>query len=317
MSNLPLSQAAIVTTDPAAIGIRNLIEEENSLMDYATWVTVPQGNPTHRWFEEAALSSASFRAINASYTADYARLIPKQEPLAILGGETVVDIAIPALYGNDLPGNSIMAYQLAAKARAAYRKWEETFLEGDVGVDPNAFDGLRVRCIERNMEFNMAAGTDRGELTLAAVDEVLSAVVGTKVIITNQWIARKFSALVRAAGQAREMVSGEFGRMFDAYAGVPIVVNQRRNDMTTMLGFDEDPGDGGNDAASLYVVHFGSADEDQAVMALVGAAGAWDVQMVEGGGATAPVEKARLEVYVGMAMHGNRGAARLKGIGQL
>lgn len=319
MSNLSLANAAIVTSRPESAGIRQMIVEENPIMDFIQWVAIPQGSGAHRWFEETSIGTAAFRAINGTYTANHAQLRPYQEPVAILGGEISIDIAIPRLYGNDLPGG-IFQYQSNAKARAAQRLLETTWFEGDVGVDPNSFDGLRVRCTERGMEFDATGtGTDRVELSLSMLDEVLDAVVGSKVIHTNQWLRRKINALIRAAGQAREMVGGEFGRQYESYAGVPIVLQERRNDMTTILGFDEDPGDGGDDSASIYVVHYGGADEDQAVVGLVGAGGAWDLYSLNGSGGTqdAPLDKGRLEVYCGMAFHGNRGAARLKGIGQL
>jgi hypothetical protein len=319
MGNLSLANAALVTSSPQSEGIRQMIEEENPLMDFAQWAVVPAGNNSLRWFEETALSTAAFRGVNGSYTADHAQLRPYSEPLAILGGEISIDVAIPNLYGNELPGG-IFDYQAGAKARAAYRKWEETVLEGDAGVDPNSFDGFRVRATERSMEFDATgSGTDRVELTLAMLDELFDAVLGSKVLHTNQWLRRKVNALMRAAGQAREMVGGEFGRQYESYAGVPIVVQERRNDMTTILGFTEDPGDGGDDASSMYVAHWGSVDEDQSCVAMVGARGGWDVVPLNGEAGTqdAPLTKGRLEVYVGLATIGNRPLARLKGIGQL
>lgn len=320
MATYTIDQAAVVTSDPASAGVRQLIQEENPIMDMLEWVGTPEGNGAHSWFEETSQGTAAFRAVNGTYTPDFAKLRPYNEPVAILGGELSIDMAVPHLYGNNLPGG-IWNYQLNAKARAAYRKFEETWFEGDTGVDPNAFDGLRVRAVERGMEFDATgAGTDRVELTLAMLDEVLDAVIGgTRVIHLNQWLRRKVNALMRAAGQAREPVSGEFGRQYDSYAGYPMVIQERRNDMTTILGFDEDPGDDGDDAASIYVVHYGGADEDQAVIALAGAGGAWDAYRTTGpGGAEAsPTDKARLEVYVDQAAHGNRPLARLKGIGQI
>lgn len=320
MPNMTLADVALVTSTPESVGVRQMIMEENPIMDFIEWASVGLGQNAHRWLEEVGIGGAAFRAVNGTYTTSVAQLRPYNEPLAILGGELAVDIAIPRLYGDAMPGG-IMGYQLGAKARAAYRKFEETWFEGDTGVDPNSFDGLRVRAVERNMEFDAsgASSTDRTELTLSMLDEVFDAVVGPKVVHTNQWLRRKVSALIRASGGAREPVSGEFGRIFDTYAGVPIVIQERRNDMTTILGFDEDPGDGGDDSASIYVVHYGGVDEDQAVIGIASVAGAWEAYMLtpEGGAEASPLLKARLEVYVGQAVHGNRAVARLKGIGQL
>lgn len=318
MTNVSLTLASIATSTPLSQGIRNMIQEENPLLDHVQFATVGKGDPSFTWHEETTQGTAAFRAINGSWTPNNGQFVPKNEPLAILGGEVAWDIAIERRYGNAMP--NFIADLVKQKSRAAYRKWEETVFEGDTGVDPNAFDGLRVRCTERGMEFDASgAGTDRTELTLAMLDEVLDAVIGdpgSKVIHANQFLRRKINALMRAAGQSREMVSSDFGRQFEAYAGSPIVVQQRSNDMTSILSFDEDPGDGGDDSASIYVVHWGSPDEEQAAVGLLGAGASWDAYGL-GEDFENPQDKARLEVDCGMALIGNRGAARLRALGQI
>ena len=121
---------------------------------------------------------------------------------------------------------------------------------------------------------------------------------------------------MRTAGQSREMVDGGFGRQFESYAGVPIVINQRRNDLTTILGFDEDPGDGGDDSASLYVVNPIGPEEDQGVHVIIGAGSAFEAYGL-GEDWDNPQEKSRLEATVGLVHKGNRGLARLRAIGQI
>ena len=54
MTNLSLANAAIVTSRPESAGIRQLIVEENPIMDFIQWVPIPQGVGAHRWFEETA-----------------------------------------------------------------------------------------------------------------------------------------------------------------------------------------------------------------------------------------------------------------------
>src|SRR5690554_7397698 len=56
-------------------------------------------------------------------------------------------------------------YTTLFRSRSAMMTFGHQLIEGDAGINPNSFDGLRVRAAERNMEFPMAAG-DVGELTL-------------------------------------------------------------------------------------------------------------------------------------------------------
>jgi hypothetical protein len=314
-NEFPLVQAAAVTDDKNySVVVRNMIQEENPILDLLPMVPVPIGNNQHGWFEETSQGTAATRAINGSWTPNYARFIPKTAGLTIFGGELKWDRQIPLLYGDRMP--NFLEYQAEAKARATFRKIEETLIEGDPAVDPNAFDGMRLLAAERNMEFKATSGTDRDELRLEQLDEVLDAVYGDPFILGSQWHRRKINALMRAAGQAREMVDGGFGRQFEAYAGKPIVINQRRNDLTTLLGFDEDPGDGGDDASSLYVLNPIGPEEDQGVHCIIGAGSAFEVYGL-GESYDTPQEKKRLEATVGFVSKGNRGLARYKGIGQI
>lgn len=315
MTAYPISQAAVITTEPISDGIRAMIVEENPIMDFITWAPVAQGNAQRRWFEESALPTTAYRNIGSDYTPSFGRLIPKSDPVSILGGEFEIDIAMPRLYGNDVP--DFVMRQLFMLARSSMIQFEETWFNGYVGVDPASFDGLRPRATERNMVYSIATGGGAaGELTLAILDEVFMAVVGGKVVHLNQWLYRKVNALMRAANQARETVDGTFGRQYETYAGVPMVIQERRDNMSTFLGFDEDPGDGGDDAASIFVVHYGGPDEDQSCMGIVGAGGAWDAYELRES-FDSPKDKWRLEVYPGMSNQGNRAIGQISGVGQI
>ena len=57
------------------------------------------------------------------------------------------------------------------------------------------------------------------------------------------------------------MVTTSLGEQLGAYANAPILVIQRRDDQSSILAFDEDPGDGGDDGASLYVANIGGSPE--------------------------------------------------------
>ena len=44
----------------------------------------------------------------------------------------------------------------------------------------------------------------------------------------------------------------DFGTQLEAYAGVTMVVIQKEHDQSTILDFDEDPGDGGGSILEAY-----------------------------------------------------------------
>jgi hypothetical protein len=305
-------------TDPFTAGVHVEIIEEEPLLDHIMWKNLPAGNSSYEWFEEADLPTAAFRAVGGTFTADTGIIVPRLEPLSILGGEMELDVFIEDTQGSKLP--SFIAQHVAMKMRATTQKWLLEFFEGDVGVDPNGFDGLRVRASESSMDFDMSGtgSTDRAALTLAKLDEVFDAVHGSnssKILACNQFLRRKVSALVRAAGQAREMVERRnFGEQVEAYAGVEIVVIQKEHDQSSILDFDEDPGDGGDDAASMYVIKFGN---EQDVFGILGAGGAFELRSITGEKELNPRSLRRISTYVGTVTAHPRGFARLNSVGEL
>ena len=301
------------------VGLQNLLAQEEPLLDFLHWQKIPQGSMTYKWLSPSQAPTAAFRAINAAWDADGGIWIPKQETVAILGGELEIDKAILDMMGGDYT-TGIRSRQLRAKVLAIKEKWLETFLEGDRGVDAASFEGLRTRVNGTGMDFDMSgsSSTDRAALTLGKIDEVMEAVIGTtgqKVMLTNQWIRRKVNALVRAEGQAREMVSTKFGVQLPAYAEMPMYKIEKRSDMSTILDFDEDPGDGGDDTTSIYIVNFADGEEE-GVFGLMGHGGSWEVTPF-GEQESVPRNLDRFTAYVGVVTAGNRPFARINSVGKI
>ena len=304
-------------TRPLTAGVQVKIVEEQPLLDFIKWKQLPAGTSSYEWFEESDLPTSAFRAVGGSFTADTGILVPRIEPLAILGGEMEFDVFIEDTQGSKFPG--WLQHHVSMKMRAVTNDWLQEFFEGDTGIDVNGFDGLRVRATESSMDFDMSASsTDRAALTLEKLDEVFDAVHGDnsgKVMTSNQWLRRKVSALVRAAGQAREMVDRRnFGTQLQAYAGVTMVVIQKENDMTTILDFDEDPGDGGDDTASIYVIKFGDEED---VFGILGNGGAWELRTISDEQEDNPRSLRRISVYPGLVTAHPRAFARVNSIGKL
>ncbi len=305
-------------TRPLTTGVQVKIVEEEPMLDFIKWKQLPKGNSSYEWFEESDLPASAFRAVGGSWTASTGILVPRFEPISILGGEVKFDVFIEDTQGDKLPG--FIQHHLEMKMRAVRNDWLQEFFEGDTGVDTNGFDGLRVRATESTMDFDMSGSgsSDRAALTLAKLDEVLDAVHGPngqKVIAMNQWLRRKVSALVRAAGQAREVVDRTgFGQQLEAYALAPMVVIQKENDMSTILDFDEDPGDGGDDTASVYVIKFGDEED---VFGILGNGGAWELRGITDEAEASPQSIRRVSVYPGLVTAHPRAFARINSVGKI
>ncbi len=299
------------TTDALTAGLRQIIVQEEPLFEFLSWETLPAGQNSFKYWEESQLPTASFRSVNGTWDADFGVIKPATEPLTILGGEVELDVFINDTMGGMLtPGIKLRQFEM--KMRAARDKWLNAFLEGDSAVDANSFEGLRSRISGTSLDFEMHA-SEATAITLEKIDEVLEAVVGGPTnMLMNQFLRRKINALIRNAGQAREDVSTMFGKQLPSYADTVMLKIQRENDMTSILSFDEDPGDGGDDAASIYFPKFG----DDYIHGILGNGGAWEVKDF-GEQEASPRILGRLSVYVGLVTRHPRSLARLHACAQL
>lgn len=289
--------------------VTKIIVESSPILEYIPMKTIV--GPALRYHRETSLGSIAFRGVGGTYTADAGVINPLFEPLVIMGGEVIVDNFEVAVMGNLL---DLKMEKYRMKARKAGITYSETFFEGDAAVDTYSFDGIRKRILGNQV---IAPATTAGEKMsaygLAELDALLDLVVGDnsqKVFFMNQATRRAITALVRAqtGSSLITFTQDAFNKQQMAYAGCPIRVVIREDDGSTILDFDEDPGDGGTDTCSIYCVRFGS----EYVHGIQNAS----LPSVKDFGETeaAPQHKGRIEWYTGLVMKHPRCAARLRGI---
>lgn len=254
---LTLLEAAKLTTDPLQKGVIKIFPEVSPVLERLPFLTV--GGMAYRYNMEETLPGIGFRGINESYTESTGVLNPATENLFIGGGLSQVDRALIKTQG---AGNDIRANHDALKAKAFSMAFTAKFFNGDNASDPKVFDGLKNR-LSGAQVLDMGSSDGGDTLTLAMLDELIDQVVGSPdVLFMNKTLRRKVNALMRAAGQATEVVSDAFGRQINAYAGIPIAIVEEDNEGSEILGFTEPDLDDGNQdvTASIYAVRFGAGE---------------------------------------------------------
>lgn len=262
-----------------------------------------------KFARETVLPTAGWRAINASWTEGSGSITQQQEELFVLGGEVRLDpFIVDTDDGADFENKAV---QTKLKAQAISNAFDSAVLEGDDLVDSNSMTGFRRRITGSQVTNITTAG---GALTLAKLDELIDNVPfpdSQKRLYMNRTMRRKIKTLVDAVGGSIYIAErrNEFGIQPAQYAGLPIRIIERSGDASTLLDFDEDPGDGTADTASIYCIAMGFDSVH----------GIWNgkkpLQMQEylpDGGVNAHV--LRWESYVGLALRHPRGAARLRAI---
>jgi hypothetical protein len=298
---LTLLEAAKSEMDPARLAvIRELSEGE--LMSVIPFQDV-EGEGVF-YDQEGELPAVGFRGINETLDASYGVLNPQAEKLKILGSEVDVDTAII-----DMRGPQAIADQVQMKVRSLRMTFEDQFINGDESANPRAFDGLKRRIVAGSSQaINMSAGA----LSLSALDELIDAVDamgGEKCLIMNQKMRRRLSAASRATGVGGfiNYIQDEFGRQVEMYGDIRIVTTKVNAQNQLIQPFTE-----ASSTTSIYCVAFG----DLLTTALQGRArGQFGVSVRPLGEVPdAPVDRTRIEWYVGAAIYNGRSAARLYGV---
>lgn len=274
-----------------------------------------------RWYDytrENALAGGPFwRPANQQWVSTITTHTPYREHLKILGGIVDVD---PYISTTDLNGpQDEKRRQTKGKIQALMNEFDRCIIEGSELESTDEIIGWRSRCNTAGQL--QLAGAGGATLTLRMIHNLIDSVKGEnskKQLYMNPTLRIKMWDLIDAAGSGGsryriETEEGSFGTMIERYGGVRVNVMRTEGDNTTMLGFDEDPGDGTSDTASIYCVYY---DEDDGVVGLYNHGPDGQMIMVEETQRVngQPLDRLLFEGYYGQAVHQPRALGRLYGI---
>ncbi len=208
------------------------------------------------------LPATGWRAFNTAWTESTGVTTPYREYLKVLGGEAKWDV--------QLANPKTISRQTEMKVLSSVKSWDAAYFEGTPISDPNSMVGLRPR-IGGNQLILMGSGG--ATLTLAKLHNLIDAVPFStrqeqgmkrgegvkKILYMNRTIRNKIDALLEAQTGSMQITvdKDNFGRRVEMFRDAAIRVVEVTGDGTTTLGFDEDPGDGVSDTASIYCVAYG------------------------------------------------------------
>ena len=289
-----LAESAKLSQNMLRRGVIETIIEVSPILQTLPFLDVV-GN-SYAYNQENTLGGASFFAVNATWTEGTATFTQKTASLAILGGDADVDNFIQRTR-SDI--NDQRAIQTALKAKDVSRKFEDTFITGDVSVDANSFDGLR-KLVPAAQKIN--PGANGGSLTLGLLDQLIDLVKGGKpdMLLMSKRTRRKLKGLLSANTHYIERGENAFGRQVMLYDGIPVEVSDWVPDTET-LGT-------GTALSSIYALRLNEAD------GLVGLQNGGlevvDIGQLESKDGT----RVRIRWYVGLALLRDSAVARLEGL---
>jgi hypothetical protein len=303
-----LEASAIGGADPKETAVVELFMQNSPLMAELPFMSV-QGR-SYTYNQEVALPGVAWRAVNSPWPESTGVINPQTERSYILGGEVKVDNYL--LETEPAGGVGLKTNAFRQKVQAASNEFDRSVLEGDQGVDPNQLVGLRRRLTASQVTLQAAGG---GPLTLAQLNVMIDTVTGPdskKLLLMNKTLQRKTTDLVNSFGGSvmLSMDTDKVGTKYTRYRGVRIGVVEQLGDASTYLDFDEDPGDGTSDTASIYCIYMDEADGMGAFYTGKKTLSVKDF----GEQQSEPRHLGRLEFFVGIYIKQARAAGRLRGI---
>jgi hypothetical protein len=307
-----LAQAAVLSDNDLQRGVLETFVQESPLLDRIPLMPI-EGN-AYAYNEEATLPGVAFRSVNEAYTESTGTVVQRTETLSILGGDADVDRFIVKTRGNL---NDQRATQLAMKIKAASYKYQDTFINGDITVDPKGFDGLKKR-LTGNQVIDaatngmgvVAGGHDFFDVLDAAIARVPGINGQNGAIYANSGIVARILSSGRRLGGAELVKEDLTGKRVAVYNGIPVLDIGLTAAGAAIIGQNETQGSS-SAASSIYVVKFGEDEGDQAVTGLTnGGVDAYDLGEIS----EKPVYRHRLEFYCGLATFGGKAAARIRGV---
>ena len=252
---------------------------------------------------EENLPGVGFRGVNEAYTESVGSVDKIVESLAIAGGDLDVDKFLV-----DTGGPDQRSSQEAMKVKALSLSITRTIVKGDVLTTRRAFDGLQVRCTGDQLIGNRSSIATG--ISIASLDETIDAVDEPTHLIMSKDIRRRLTTGARDPNIGGYIVYDldAFGRRVTKYNDLPILIADKDETNTEILGFTETSSGGtAATATSVYCVSFAP----NGVMGLQN--GDMDVRNL-GELDTQPVFRTRVEWYLTLAILRERAAARLYSI---
>lgn len=254
-------------------------------------------------------SSATVRAINAEYTEAQALQTAYTVNLKVLGGSFKIDRAIVDLNNSA----SSIEKQARLKTKATIAKFQDLFINGDLGTTPEEFDGISdmvtgssTEVDGASIDLSTAANiTTNYHAFLDLLGELISKLDGTPSAL---FMPAKMKLIMESIGRrvtGYQTTNNEFGVPISTYNGIPLI------DLGAKPASTSDIIPTAVGLTSIYAVRFG----EDGVHGLLPSNKAQALNVIipdmKSAGA---VKTGEVELITAIAMETSRCAAKLKSI---
>jgi hypothetical protein len=228
-----LAQAKLDVQDDLQMGVIDEFAKSNFLFNNITFddCVSPTGGGatlTYGYTRLITQPTAGFRAVNNEYVASEVTKQRYTTDLKVFGGSFEIDRVISNMGGIITE----VILQVQQKIKAASALFNDTVINGDSALVPDAFDGLEKAVTGSSTEIIPAAAIDLSTSALVTtnyaafldlLDEFLMSLDGKPSFIGgNLKLIAKIRACARRAGMY-QVTKNDFGQQVESYGDIPLI----------------------------------------------------------------------------------------------
>ena len=313
---ITLEEAKKNVQDDLQMGVIDEFQKSNWILEHIPFddAVSPTGGgatPSYSYTRIKTQPTAEFREINKEYTPSEVTKERHTVEIKLFGGAYEIDRVIASMGGIV----SEVELQQAQKIKAAQALFNDTFINGDSGVNTKAFDGLDKALTGSSTEYNKGNTIDLSTSELVTnnfqyfldmLDEFLGGLDGTPSFIAGN---NKLIAKLRACARRASMYSvtkDNWGNQVESYGGIPFI------DMKTKPGTNDEviDIDSSSGETSLYVARLGMDGLHAVSFAGVAPVQTWLPDFTTAGA----VKKGEVEMNAAIALKASKAAGVFRGI---
>jgi HK97 family phage major capsid protein len=291
---LTLAEAAKLSNDAVVQGVIETVIQDSPILQVLPFIEITGNGLTYN--RENAAPTAAFFAVGDTWNESTPTFTQITTSLTIVGGDADIDNYLLTTRSNI---QDLQSAVIRLKAKAVQQKFEDTFVNGDTGVDAKSFDGIDKLTTGGQIA---TMGANGATLTLAKLDELVDLVKGgaADLLLMSKRTRRSLNTLARSANTFLQADRNEFGQMVQFYDGIPIGVSDYISDAKT-VGTS-------SDCSTIYALQFG-----EGALAGLTAPGGLQVETI-GSLETKDATRSRVKWYVATALFNTLKAAKLTGV---
>ena len=313
---ITLEEAKKNVQDDLQMGVIDEFQKSNWILEHIPFddAVSPTGGgatPSYSYTRLKTQPTAEFREVNKEYTPSEVTKERHTVEIKLFGGAYEIDRVIASMGGIV----SEVELQQAQKIKAAQALFNDTFINGDSGVNTKAFDGLDKALTGSSTEYNKGNTIDLSTSELVTknfqyfldmLDEFLGGLDGTPSFIAGN---NKLIAKLRACARRASMYSvtkDNWGNQVESYGGIPFI------DMKTKPGTNDEviSINGTSGETSLYVARLGMDGLHAVSFAGVAPVQTWLPDFTTAGA----VKKGEVEMNAAIALKASKAAGVFRGI---